>query len=582
MHCKTFHKKKILIVFIGCFFMMIVLAGRLIYLMIFESEYYQELAQDLHERERSIKAARGRIIDRTGMVLADNRTVCTISVIHSQIKDPEAVIQMLMKELELSEETVRKRVEKVSSIERIKSNVDKETGDAVRAYGYAGVKVDEDFRRYYPFNELASKVLGFTGSDNQGIIGLEVKYDKYLEGSPGTILTLTDARGIEIENAREERRESIPGNDLQVSLDYNIQSYAQQEALRVCESKNADYVSILIMNPQNGEIYACVNVPEFNLNDPFTLNTGENAAEMTEQQKQDALNQMWRNQCVNDTYEPGSTFKIFTSSAALMSGTSSINDHFSCPGFKIVEDRRIRCHKAGGHGDQDFTHAIMNSCNPALMSMGLKMGPEMFYQYFSDYGLLNRTGIDIPGEASTIMHKLENIGEVELATMTFGQSFQITPVQLAVMASSVINGGKRVTPHFGIAVQDREGNVLREFEYKVTEDIVTEEVSAQMREILEKVVSEGSGHKAYLEGYRIGGKTATSQTLPRSAHKYISSFLGFAPADDPQVLAVCIVHDPQGIYYGGTVCAPVVKNIFENILPYLGIEREEVKTTKEE
>lgn len=581
MHCKTFHKKKILIVFIGCFFMMIVLAGRLIYLMIFESEYYQELAQDLHERERSIKAARGRIIDRTGMVLADNRTVCTISVIHSQIKDPEAVIQMLMKELELSEETVRKRVEKVSSIERIKSNVDKETGDAVRAYGYAGVKVDEDFRRYYPFNELASKVLGFTGSDNQGIIGLEVKYDKYLEGSPGTILTLTDARGIEIENAREERRESIPGNDLRVSLDYNIQSYAQQEALRVCESKNADYVSILIMNPQNGEIYACVNVPEFNLNDPFTLNTGENAAEMTEQQKQDALNQMWRNQCVNDTYEPGSTFKIFTSSAALMSGTSSINDHFSCPGFKIVEDRRIRCHKAGGHGDQDFTHAIMNSCNPALMSMGLKMGPEMFYQYFSDYGLLDRTGIDIPGEASTIMHKLENIGEVELATMTFGQSFQITPVQLAVMASSVINGGKRVTPHFGIAVQDREGNVLREFEYKVTEDIVTEEVSAQMREILEKVVSEGSGHKAYLEGYRIGGKTATSQTLPRSAHKYISSFLGFAPADDPQVLAVCIVHDPQGIYYGGTVCAPVVKNIFENILPYLGIEREEVKAEEE-
>lgn len=560
--------------------MMAVLAGRLVYLMIFESEYYQELAQDLHERERSIKAARGRIIDRTGTVLADNRTVCTISVIHSQIEDPEAVIRMLVKELGLSEETVRKRVEKVSSIERIKSNVDKEVGDAIRAYEYAGVKVDEDFKRYYPFNELASKVLGFTGSDNQGIIGLEVKYDEYLEGSPGTILTLTDARGVEIENAKEERVESVPGNDLVVSLDYNIQFYAQQEALKVMEAKEADYVSILVMNPQNGEIYACVNVPEFNLNDPFTLNTDVDTSTMTEQEKQDALNQMWRNQCVNDTYEPGSTFKIFTSSAALMSGTSTINDHYSCPGFKIVEDRRIRCHKAGGHGDEDFTHAIMNSCNPALMTMGLKMGPEMFYQYFTDYGLLNKTGIDIPGEASTIMHQLDNIGEVELATMTFGQSFQITPVQLAVMASSVVNGGRRVTPHFGVAIQDRDGNVLREFNYEVTDGIVTEEVSAQMREILEKVVSEGGGKNAYIEGYRIGGKTATSQTLPRSAHKYISSFLGFAPADDPQVLAVCIVHDPQGIYYGGTVCAPVVRNIFENILPYLGIEKDESLITE--
>ncbi len=575
MHCRTFHKKKIVIVFLACLLMMSVLAGRLVYLMVFESEYYQQLAKDLHERERSIKAARGRIIDRTGTVLADNRTVCTISVIHSQIKDPEAVIRMLCKELEFSEETVRKRVEKVSSIERIKSNVDKEVGDAIRAYRYEGVKVDEDFKRYYPYNELASKVLGFTGSDNQGIIGLEVKYDEYMEGIPGTILTLTDARGVEIENAKEERVESVPGNDLVISLDYNIQSYAQQEALKVMEAKGADYVSILVMNPQNGEIYACVNVPEFNLNDPFTLNTGVSTDGMTEQQKQDALNQMWRNQCVNDTYEPGSTFKIFTSSAALMSGTSSMSDHFSCPGFKIVEDRRIRCHKVAGHGDQDFTHAMMNSCNPALMTMGLRMGPEMFYKYFSDYGLLGKTGIDIPGEASTIMHKLDNIGEVELATMTFGQSFQITPVQLATMASSVVNGGRRVTPHFGVAIQDGDGNRLKEFSYEVKEGIVTEEVSEKMRGILEMVVSEGSGNKAHLEGYRIGGKTATSQTLPRSAHKYISSFLGFAPANDPQVLAVCIVHDPQGIYYGGTVCAPVVKNIFANILPYLGIEKDE-------
>lgn len=578
MHCRTFHRKKILIVFTACLLLMAVLAGRLVYLMVFESEHYQELAQDLHERERSVKAARGRIIDRSGTVLADNRTVCTISVIHSQIKDPEAVIKMLSKELGLEEDAVRKRVEKVSSIERIKSNVDKEAGDRIRAYNYEGVKVDEDFKRYYPYNELASKVLGFTGGDNQGIIGLEVKYDEYLEGIPGTILTLTDARGVEIENAKEERLESVPGNDLVVSLDYNIQFYAQQEALKVMEAKQADYVSILIMNPQNGEIYACVNVPEFNLNDPFTLNTDEDAAGMADQEKQDALNQMWRNQCVNDTYEPGSTFKIFTSSAALLSGTSKLTDQFSCPGYKIVEDRRIRCHKVGGHGGQDFTHAVMNSCNPALMTMGLKMGPEMFYQYFKDYGLLEKTGIDIPGEASTIMHKLENIKEVELATMTFGQSFQITPVQLAVMAGSVVNGGRRITPHFAVAVQDQEGNVLKEFDYGEKDGIVTDEVSAQMREILEKVVSEGSGNKAYLEGYRIGGKTATSQTLPRSAHKYISSFLGFAPANDPQVLALCIVHDPQGVYYGGTVCAPVVKNIFANILPYLGIEKTEPAT----
>lgn len=573
LHTKTFHRKKIFIVFGLSLVMLIGLAGRLVWLMVFEADYYQQLATDLHERERSIKAARGRILDRNGEVLADNRTVCTISVIHSQIEDPEAVIRMLVKELELPEEIVRKRVEKVSSIERIRSNVDKETGDAIRNYGYAGVKVDEDFKRYYPYGDLASKVLGFTGGDNQGIIGLEVRYDEYLEGIPGTILTLTDARGIEIENAKEERVDPTAGNDLVLSLDYNIQLFAQQEALKVMEAKQADYVSILVMNPQNGEIYACVNVPEFDLNDPFTLPEGTDTTGMTEQEIQDARNRMWRNQCVNDTYEPGSTFKIFTASAALQSGTSTLQDQYYCPGYKIVEDRRIRCHKASGHGAEDFTHALENSCNPALMTIGLKMGPSLFYQYFSDYGLLTKTGIDIPGEAATIMHEQENIGEVELATMTFGQSFQITPIQLAVMASSVINGGRRVTPHFGVEIRSQEGTTLKIFSWKEKDGILSEKVSGEMREILEKVVSEGSGHKAYLEGYRIGGKTATSQTLPRSAHKYISSFLGFAPADDPQVLALCIVHDPQGIYYGGTICAPVVKNIFENILPYMGIER---------
>lgn len=573
LHTKTFHRKKIFIVFGLSLVMLIGLAGRLVWLMVFEADYYQQLATDLHERERSIKAARGRILDRNGEVLADNRTVCTISVIHSQIEDPEAVIRMLVKELELPEKIVRKRVEKVSSIERIRSNVDKETGDAIRNYGYAGVKVDEDFKRYYPYGDLASKVLGFTGGDNQGIIGLEVRYDEYLEGIPGTILTLTDARGIEIENAKEERVDPTAGNDLILSLDYNIQLFAQQEALKVMEAKQADYVSILVMNPQNGEIYACVNVPEFDLNDPFTLPEGTDTTGMTEQEIQDARNRMWRNQCVNDTYEPGSTFKIFTASAALQSGTSTLQDQYYCPGYKIVEDRRIRCHKAGGHGAEDFTHALENSCNPALMTIGLKMGPSLFYQYFSDYGLLTKTGIDIPGEAATIMHALENIGEVELATMTFGQSFQITPIQLAVMASSVINGGRRVTPHFGVEIRSQEGTTLKTFSWKEKDGILSEKVSGEMREILEKVVSEGSGHKAYLEGYRIGGKTATSQTLPRSAHKYISSFLGFVPADDPQVLALCIVHDPQGIYYGGTICAPVVKNIFENILPYMGIER---------
>ena len=569
----TFHKRKIWVVLLCCILMMTGLIGRLVYLMCFRSDYYYKKAKELHEREREIKAARGEILDAKGKVLASNRTVCTISVIHSQIKEPEKVIALLSEKLKIDEAEVRKRVEKISSIEIVKTNVEKSTGDEIRECSLAGVKVDEDYKRYYPCGSLASKVIGFTGGDNQGIIGLEVKYEEILRGQPGKILTTTDARGVEIDKLGETREKPIEGKSLMISLDVNIQEFAQQSALKVMEEKQAERVSILLMNPQNGEIYACVNVPEFDLNDPFTLNTGVDTSAMTDQQKQDALNQMWRNQCVNDTYEPGSTFKIFTSSAALLTGTSKLTDQYYCPGYKIVEDRRIRCHKAGGHGSEDFTKALENSCNPALMEMGLRMGVDRFYQCFSDYGLLSLTGIDIPGEAGTIMHKLDNIGEVELATMTFGQSFQITPVQLAVMASSVVNGGRRITPHFGVAVQDQEGKILKEFSYPVKKGIVTEKVSEQMREILEKVVAEGSGKKAYLEGYRIGGKTATSQTLPRSAHKYISSFLGFAPANDPQVLAVCIVHDPQGIYYGGTVCAPVVRTIFENILPYLGIEK---------
>lgn len=569
----TFHKRKIWVVLLCCILMMTGLIGRLVYLMCFRSDYYYKKAKELHEREREIKAARGEILDAKGKVLASNRTVCTISVIHSQIKEPEKVIALLSEKLKIDEAEVRKRVEKISSIEIVKTNVEKSTGDEIRECSLAGVKVDEDYKRYYPCGSLASKVIGFTGGDNQGIIGLEVKYEEILRGQPGKILTTTDARGVEIDKLGETREKPIEGKSLMISLDVNIQEFAQQSALKVMEEKQAERVSILLMNPQNGEIYACVNVPEFDLNDPFTLNTGVDTSTMTDQQKQDALNQMWRNQCVNDTYEPGSTFKIFTSSAALLTGTSKLTDQYYCPGYKIVEDRRIRCHKAGGHGSEDFTKALENSCNPALMEMGLRMGVDRFYQCFSDYGLLSLTGIDIPGEAGTIMHKLDNIGEVELATMTFGQSFQITPVQLAVMASSVVNGGRRITPHFGVAVQDQDGKILKEFSYPVKKGIVTEKVSEQMREILEKVVAEGSGKKAYLEGYRIGGKTATSQTLPRSAHKYISSFLGFAPANDPQVLAVCIVHDPQGIYYGGTVCAPVVRTIFENILPYLGIEK---------
>ena len=551
---------------------MVFLMGRLVYLMIFCSEYYGVRAENLHERERDIKAARGNIYDRNGVVLAENKTVCTISVIHSQIEDPEKVIAVLTKELGMSEETVRKRVEKVSSIERIKTNVEKETGDAIRAYELAGVKIDEDYKRYYPYNELASKVIGFTGGDNQGIIGIEVKYDEYLEGINGKILTLTDARGVEIKNAGERRSEPVEGDDLYLSLDYNIQMYAAQAAVKVREEKQADSVSILVMNPQNGEILAMVNEPEFNLNEPFTLNT-EIDTELSEEEKQDALNKMWRNQCINDTYEPGSTFKIITASAALEEGKVSLSDQFNCPGYKIVEDRRIRCHKVGGHGAEDFTHGIMNSCNPVFIEIGLRIGSDRFCDYFEQFGLLSRTNIDLPGEASTIMHKRENIGQVELATMSFGQSFQITPIQLATTVSSIINGGNRVTPHFGVETKNAEGEVTHTFVYGQKEHIVSEETSTTMRYLLEKVVSEGSGKNAALEGFSIGGKTATSQTLPRSEKRYISSFLGFAPADDPQVLALIIINNPQGVYYGGTIAAPVCRDLFSNILPYLGIEQ---------
>lgn len=569
---KTFNRRKIMIIFVAVLLLMVFLMGRLVYLMIFCSEYYGVRAENLHERERDIKAARGNIYDRNGVVLAENKTVCTISVIHSQIEDPEKVIAVLTKELGMSEETVRKRVEKVSSIERIKTNVEKETGDAIRSYELAGVKIDEDYKRYYPYNELASKVIGFTGGDNQGIIGIEVKYDEYLEGINGKILTLTDARGVEIKNAGERRSEPVEGDDLYLSLDYNIQMYAAQAAVKVREEKQADSVSILVMNPQNGEILAMVNEPEFNLNEPFALNT-EIDTELSEEEKQNALNKMWRNQCINDTYEPGSTFKIITASAALEEGKVSLSDQFNCPGYKIVENRRIRCHKVGGHGAEDFTHGIMNSCNPVFIEIGLRIGSDRFCDYFEQFGLLSRTNIDLPGEASTIMHKRENIGQVELATMSFGQSFQITPIQLATTVSSIINGGNRVTPHFGVETKNAEGEVTHTFVYGQKEHIVSEETSTTMRYLLEKVVSEGSGKNAALEGFSIGGKTATSQTLPRSEKRYISSFLGFAPADDPQVLALIIINNPQGVYYGGTIAAPVCRDLFSNILPYLGIEQ---------
>lgn len=574
MKNKTYNKKKIFVVFICAAAIILALVGRLVYLMVFDAQYYQKKAEALHEREREIKAARGEIVDAGGTVLATNKTVCTISVIHSQVKDPETVIRELSAALEMDEATVRARVEKVSSMERIKANVDKATGDKIRNLELEGVKVDEDFKRYYPYNELASKVLGFTGGDNQGIIGLEVKYEEYLKGINGTILTTTDARGVELDGVAEDRVEPVAGNTLQVSLDYNIQMYAQQMAEKVMEEKQADKVAILLMNPQNGEILAMVNVPEFNLNEPFTLNTEGNGESMTDEKKQDALNQMWRNGCINDTYEPGSTFKIITASACLEEGVVHLDDTFSCPGYRVVEDRKIRCHKVGGHGSETFVQGIQNSCNPVFIDIGLRLGVDRFYDYFGQFGLMDMTGVDLPGEAGTIMHKKENIGLVELATMSFGQSFQITPMQMATTVSSLINGGRRVTPHFGVRVLDSKGKEVEEFRYKEKKNIVSEETSATMRMLLESVVSEGSGKNAKVEGFRIGGKTATSQTLPRSANKYISSFIGFAPADNPQVLGMCVIYNPQGVYYGGTIAAPVIGNIFENILPYLGIEKQ--------
>lgn len=561
---------------------MLGLLGRLVWLMGFRSDYYYEKAEDLHERERDIKAARGEILDAKGKVLAANKTVCTVSVIHSQIKDPEKVIRLLVSELGLSEEAVREKVEKNSSIERIRTNVEKETGDAIRKAGLDGVKVDEDYKRYYPYDSLASKVLGFTGGDNQGIIGLEVEYEEVLKGIPGKILTTTDARGVEIDGLGERRAEPVKGNTLRLSLDISIQEFVQQAALKVMEEKQAERVSILLMNPQNGEIYACVNVPEFNLNEPFVLNTGQDTASMDQKKTQDLLNQMWRNPCLNDTYEPGSTFKIITMAAGLQEGVVSLNDRFYCPGYKLVDDRRIHCANRRGHGSQNFVEGAQNSCNPVFIEVGLRLGVENYYKYFKRFGLMKQTGIDLPGEAGTIMHKMENMGNVELATVSFGQSFQITPVQLATTVSSLINGGNRITPHFGVAIQSADGSQVKELEYPVETGIISSETSGTMRKILETVVSEGSGKNAAIEGYSIGGKTATSQTLPRSANRYISSFLGFAPAEEPKVLALCIIHDPQGIYYGGTIAAPVVRSIFDNVLPYLGIEKTKSEKSEED
>lgn len=567
----TFHKRKVWTVFLLCAAMMLGLAGRLVYLMGFRSDYYYQKAQDLHERERSIKAARGKILDARGKVLASNKTVCTVSVIHSQIKEPEKIISLLSQKLELSEESIRKKVEKVSSIERIKTNVDKAVGDEIRKTGLSGVKVDEDYKRYYPYHSLASKVLGFTGADNQGIIGLEVQYEEILSGEAGKILTTTDARGIELDGIGESREEPEAGNTLRTSLDISIQEYVQQAAKKVMEEKEAERVSILLMNPQNGEIYACVNVPEFDLNQPFTLNTEVDTSGLSSEKKQELLNQMWRNPCLNDTYEPGSTFKIITMAAGLEEGVVSMEDRFYCPGYKLVDDRRIHCANRRGHGSQNFVEGAQNSCNPVFIEVGLRLGVEKYYKYFRKFGLLEKTGIDLPGEAGTIMHQAKNMGNVELATVSFGQSFQITPIQLATTVSSLINGGRRITPHFGVAVEDENGEVIQELEYPVKTGVLSEETSEKIRYILEKVVSQGSGKNAAIEGYTIGGKTATSQTLPRSANRYISSFLGFAPAENPQVLALCIIHDPKGIYYGGTIAAPVVRTIFENVLPYMGI-----------
>ncbi len=591
---KVFHKKKIMILFFLLTLLFFILLGRLLYLMVWRADHYAQMAENLHERERSIKAARGKIYDRNGTILADNKTVCTISVIYNQMEDREEIISVLSQELDLSQDYVRKRVEKYSSMERIKSNVEKSVGDRIREYDLPGVKVDEDYKRYYPFDELASKVLGFTGGDNQGIIGLEVIYEEYLKGEPGMILTMTDAKGVEVDEAGERRIEPIAGNDLHISLDRNIQAYATQLANQALATKEADSVSIIAMNAQNGEIYAMTNVPEFDLNEPYEIplwyidkqkevetkdesgTTGEVPTkavgeDFTEKEKQDILNQIWRNGCINDTYEPGSTFKIITAAAGLSEGVVTPESTFSCPGFIVVDDRKIRCHKVGGHGGEDFVHATMNSCNPVFITVGLRLGVENYYKYFEQFGLKKKTGIDLPGEAGTIVHKQEDMGNVELATVSFGQSFQITPIQLLTTAASIINGGNRITPHFGIKTVDEQGNVKEEFEYPIIPNIVSQETSATMRSILEMVVSEGGRINGKVEGYRVGGKTATSQTLPRGSGKYISSFIGFAPADNPEIIAIAIINNPKGVYYGGQIAAPIIRQLFENILPYLGV-----------
>lgn len=565
----THHRKKLFIVFLISALLMVGLCAQLGFLMIARSDHYSKMADELHERERTIKAARGEIVDRNGTVIAANRTVCTVSVIHNQVTEPEKVIRELVRILELPEPEVRKKVEKWSSREIIRTNVEKSVGDQIMNLGLSGVKVDEDYKRYYPYGSLASKVLGFTGADNQGIIGLEVMYERYLKGRDGLILTTSDAKGTELQNAAEERVEPVPGNTLTVSLDVNIQKYAEQAAYQVMEKKGAKAVSVIVMNPRNGEIYAMVNVPEFDLNDPFTLNVERGGLTGTE--LQDARNKMWRNRCINDTYEPGSTFKIITAAAGLEAGVVHLDDRFSCPGFRIVEDRKIRCHKIGGHGGETFLQGAMNSCNPVFIDVGARLGVDSFYHYFEQFGLLGKTGIDLPGEAATIMHKKENMGLVELATVSFGQSFQITPIQLITTVSSIINGGRRITPHFAMNVESTDGTYYQKFSYPERMGVVSEATSETMRYILEQVVAEGSGKRAKLPGYRVGGKTATSEKLPRSLKKYISSFLGFAPADDPQVIALITIDEPVGIYYGGTIAAPVVADIFSNILPYLDI-----------
>lgn len=571
---RTSHRKKLVFMILAVTLAAVLEFARLGVLMTLKSEYYTQKAEELHQRERRIKAKRGRILDRNGEILAANEVVCTVSVIHSQIEDEDKVIKVLAGELDMDVEEVAKKVKKVSSMEYIKTNVDKETGDAIREYELSGVKVDEDYKRVYPYSELASRVLGFTGADNQGILGLEAKYDTYLAGENGQILTLSDAGGIEIEGSREDRILPVDGQDLYTTIDVNIQKYATQLAWETMIKKEAKQVCIIVMKPDNGEILAMVNIPEYDLNNPYELNYEPDEEESC-RDKMDLLNNMWRNFCINDTYEPGSIFKMVTATAALETKVVSLDDTFTCQGATVVSDRRIRCHKTTGHGTQDFTHTVYNSCNPAFVEWGRRVGVDNMYLYMGKLGLLSKTGIDLSGEAGTIIHKKENVGAVELATMSFGQSFQITPVQMLRATSAIINGGKLVTPHFGMYTSTSDGSVVNEFAYSSTEAAIELDTSEKMKTILEGVVSEGGGTKAYIEGYSIGGKTATSQKLPRGSGKYISSFIGFAPADNPQVIAMCLIDEPTGVYYGGTIAAPVIKTLYENILPYLGIEQTE-------